>query len=288
MKKKKNKKLKNDPIFATQVLPSNFNQEIDLLRHKLHSFPNISIDTEFKGLKRVITRDLPDLEIYEGLKNNVSYTNLREIGITVSDNGGVIGGIWRFDFIPSKKARIVECDCIPLSDEFMEKFRKVWVDFHGKVKWFTFSSYVDIAYLVALLEKQPLPNLITRLKKQESDEEEDGFVELVQRWFGRVYDLKVMGKHQEVFLGNNKFLGLEKLAEMIGVKRLGKEHDAASDSLLTAEILRRFRENNWVSDSDSDEGFLYLLSYRVCYDPKMVVDEMKFAVEKRGIQDNKV
>ncbi|XP_056684298.1 putative CCR4-associated factor 1 homolog 8 [Spinacia oleracea] len=264
---------------VVQVSTSNLDEQIDNLSHKLDHYPNISIDTEFGWFKRDMNINGTDLEIYEDLKYNLTHSNLREIGMTVSDNGGEVGGTWRFDFFPSKKAGITLRDCIP-TKKFITRFKKLMQDFHGKVKWFTFAGYFDVAHLVSLLERKPLPELIksspataTTTATTYNIDGEEGFVEVVQRYFGKVYDLKVIAKHYENLFGKNKYLGLQRLANQIGVKRVGREHDGASDSLLTAGIFAKFIEFGWISDSD--QGFLSLLPHQVCYDSTKMMIQTK-------------
>jgi CCR4-NOT transcription complex subunit 7/8 len=87
-----------------------------------------------------------------------------------------------------------------------------------RVKWVTYHAGYDFAYLLKLLTSQDLPA------------EEKGFFELLRIYFPNVYDIKYMTSlcdgHQ--FMG-----GLQRLADDLGCQRLGAEHQAGSDSLLT-------------------------------------------------------
>ena len=86
-----------------------------------------------------------------------------------------------------------------------------------KVKWVTFHAGYDFGYLLKLLTCQALPPT------------EAEFFHLLGLYFPRIYDMKYMMKQKEGYHG-----GLSKLAEQHDVDRIGPQHQAGSDSLLTA------------------------------------------------------
>jgi CCR4-NOT transcription complex subunit 7/8 len=85
-----------------------------------------------------------------------------------------------------------------------------------KVKWVSFHSGYDYGYLLKLLTTTELPS------------DEKGFFELLRIYFPTIYDIKYMTS-----LLDGHFGGLQKLADDLGCQRLGAEHQAGSDSLLT-------------------------------------------------------
>jgi CCR4-NOT transcription complex subunit 7/8 len=85
-----------------------------------------------------------------------------------------------------------------------------------RVKWISFHSGFDYGYLLKLLTTQELPN------------DEKGFFETLKLYFPTIYDVKYMTS-----LMNSYFGGLQRLADTLGCPRIGAEHQAGSDSLLT-------------------------------------------------------
>ncbi|KAJ8433466.1 hypothetical protein Cgig2_014507 [Carnegiea gigantea] len=126
------------------------------------------------------------------------------------------------------------------------------------VTWVTFHGLYDLAHLVPLFTGRPLPESLF------------DFVVLVERWFGRVFDIKSMAGPYRHMLGNPEYLGLEKLATMVGVNRVGRAHQAGSDSLVTAQVFSRFitifcnlEKPTPVESVFQLEGFLFGVSIRV-------------------------
>ena len=86
-----------------------------------------------------------------------------------------------------------------------------------RVKWVSFHSGYDFGYLIKLLTTQVLP------------QEEQSFFELLKIYFPTVYDIKYMTRILDGYFSG----GLQKLADDLGCQRIGAEHQAGSNSLLT-------------------------------------------------------
>ena len=87
-----------------------------------------------------------------------------------------------------------------------------------RVKWVSYHSGYDYGYLLKLLTTQNLPS------------DEKSFFELLKIYFPTIYDIKYMTS----LLDGHQFMGgLQKLADDLKCQRLGVEHQAGSDSLLT-------------------------------------------------------
>lgn len=88
----------------------------------------------------------------------------------------------------------------------------------GGVTWITFHSSYDFGYLIKLVTDEVLPL------------DEMSYMELVQIYFPRVFDVKYMMTAVDGLHG-----GLSRVAEDLGLERIGTQHTAGSDSLLTAQ-----------------------------------------------------
>ncbi len=115
------------------------------------------------------------------------------------------------------------------------------------VRWISFHGGYDFGYLCKLMLCKPLPD----------DEREFEFY--MQKFFPAVYDVKFLMKHAVKLYGSGamtpsdnaimdilqKFeakAGLEYLAELLKIKRIGPAHQGGSDSLLTGKIFFAMRE----------------------------------------------
>ena len=109
------------------------------------------------------------------------------------------------------------------------------------VRWISFHSGYDFAYLVKLMYCKPLP------------EDEAEYRKLLSLFFPAIYDIKFMVKSAQrtqtingstplpqnaVTMLSNLGLkaGLQDLADELGIKRIGPAHQAGSDSLLTGRV----------------------------------------------------
>eukprot|EP00959_Pyramimonas_sp_CCMP1952_P286454 5989896-Pyramimonas_sp.AAC.2 len=88
---------------------------------------------------------------------------------------------------------------------------------NDEIRWITFHSGYDFGYLLKVVTCTPLPAT------------EDDFFELLRLYFPCVYDMKYLMKFCGSLHG-----GLNKLAEQLEVERIGPQHQAGSDSLLTS------------------------------------------------------
>jgi len=109
------------------------------------------------------------------------------------------------------------------------------------VHWLTFHSGYDFGYLTKLLTCVALP------------ESESDFFDLFHTYFPCVYDLKYMMRTNDQLNG-----GLSKLANHLNVARVGTEHQAGSDSLLTGDAFFALKKQ-YFNDNVDDEylGVLY-------------------------------
>lgn len=94
------------------------------------------------------------------------------------------------------------------------------------VRWICFHGAYDFGYLVKTLCSRNLP-------PKEAD-----FFYLLHKYFPFVYDLKVLLRNVHCIKGG----GLQALATALGVDRVGMNHQAGSDALLTGNVFFKLRE----------------------------------------------
>lgn len=88
---------------------------------------------------------------------------------------------------------------------------------NDEVKWVSFHSSYDFGYLLKTLTCKDLPDT------------ESAFLELLQVYFPSIFDMKYVMTAVEGMYG-----GLNGLADILQVERIGPMHQAGSDSMLTS------------------------------------------------------
>lgn len=114
------------------------------------------------------------------------------------------------------------------------------------IKWLSFHSGYDFGYLVKVLTDQNLP------------QDESDFFELLRIYFPTIYDVKYLMKSCKNLKG-----GLQEVAEQLDIRRIGPQHQAGSDSLLTGMTFFKMREMFFENELDSDKysGHLFGLAF---------------------------
>ncbi|XP_021770464.1 putative CCR4-associated factor 1 homolog 8 [Chenopodium quinoa] len=224
-----------------QVRLDNYDEEMKRLTDLLASYNNVCIDTGFTPFVCVTPRGATELVRYEDMKYNTGNCKLFQVGLSLCDDEGKIGGCWQFNLCDPRT--YVKGETTSIFHKFKVGFRNIVETFHGKIKWVTFHGMYDLAFLISSVLELSIPST----KEQ--------FLELVKRVFGKFYDLKAMVKHYENYLGplTEDVLGLGKVTQMVGFKLLGKRHHAGSDSLATSQLLSKFFE--WDRSNSRFENF---------------------------------
>jgi CCR4-NOT transcription complex subunit 7/8 len=105
----------------------------------------------------------------------------------------------------------------------------IWISFHG---------VYDFAYLLKVATGLPLPDV------------EKGFFENLKFYFPNFYDIRFLVRYSDTFRGS-----LSKLGQELNINRIGIQHQAGSDSIVTHEIFFKlkqeyFSENLFHSDKN--------------------------------------
>lgn len=243
-----------------EVWASNLEAEMRTLRSIIDDYPFVSIDTEFPG---VVARPIGSFKTqtdyhYQTMRCNVDLLKIIQLGLTFSDSNGnqpPETSTWQFNFH-------FDLGSDMFAPESVELLQKAGIDFgrHQEIgimpnhfaelmitsglvlsddtRWVSFHSGYDFGYFVKLLTSIALPAT------------EDQFFEILRLWFPAVYDIKVMIR---MFRESSKG-GLQDIADELGVSRVGKSHQAGSDSLLTASTFFKMKQN-FFRDSGSEEEY---------------------------------
>ncbi|ESR40835.1 putative CCR4-associated factor 1 [Citrus sinensis] len=258
---------KGDSIQIREVWSDNLELEFDLIRKIVDDYPYVAMDTEFPGIAlRPVGSFKSSYEYhYQTLKSNVDMLKLIQLGLTFSDENGNLPTcgtdkycVWQFNFREfDVNEDIFANDSIELLKQSGINFTKnneIGIDamrfgelmmssgivLSDSMHWVTFHSGYDFGYLLKLLTCQNLPD--TQVE----------FFNLIRIYFPTVYDIKHLMKFCNSLHG-----GLNKLAELLEVERVGICHQAGSDSLLTASTFRKLKENFFSSSLEKYAGVLY-------------------------------
>jgi CCR4-NOT transcription complex subunit 7/8 len=258
---------KGDSIHIREVWNDNLEEEFALIREIVDDFPYIAMDTEFPG---IVLRPVGNFKNsndyhYQTLKDNVDVLKLIQLGLTFSDDQGNLPTcgtdkycIWQFNFrefnvnedvFANDSIELLRQSGIDLNKNnengidavrFGELLMSSGIVLNDSVYWVTFHSGYDFGYLLKLLTCQNLPDT------------QAGFFNLINMYFPTLYDIKHLMKFCNSLHG-----GLNKLAELLEVERIGICHQAGSDSLLTACTFRKLKENFFSCSLEKYAGVLY-------------------------------
>ncbi|KAJ8765740.1 hypothetical protein K2173_014862 [Erythroxylum novogranatense] len=239
-----------------EVWNGNFEEELVMLDAALYRFHVISVDTEFPGCILKTRRNETDDVRYKHLKFNVENSKLIQLGITLSDELGVVFVTWEFNFqfdVEEDKhspdsihfLKLCGIDFCRLKKEgiVMERFSPSFSHIlrkHRNAQWVTFHGLYDLAHVLQAVTLLP-----------ESVQE---FAALVRLVFVSVVDVKYMARFCRGL--QNGELGLQKLGECLAIARLGAAHNAGSDSLLTSLVYANMKLTLGINPSNY-EGCLY-------------------------------
>jgi len=256
-----NKKYSDKMI--VDVWAKNLHEEIAKIQEIVDDYPYVAMDTEFPG---VVARPIGCFKNshdyhYQIFKCNVDLLKIIQLGITFCDTEGYVypgACTWQFNFKFNLSEDMYAQDSIDLLaksgidfkehdakgidvQEFGELLMTSGIVLNDDVRWISFHSGYDYGYLLKILTCEALPK------------EEAEFFDLLKTYFPCVYDVKYLMKSCETLKG-----GLQKVAEALELERIGPQHQAGSDSLLTAATFFKMREL-FFEDSIDDDKFMGVL-----------------------------
>lgn len=217
------------------------------MRETLIEYPYIAMDTEFPG---VVARPIGEFKSssdyqYQLLRCNVDLLKIIQIGFTFYNDKGEQppgGSTWQFNFSFNLGEDMYAQDSIDLLvgsgiqfkgheedgvdvNFFAELLYTSGIILSDEVFWLSFHSGYDFGYLLKILMDQALPSA------------ESEFFELLRIFFPNIYDVKYLMKSCKSLKG-----GLQEVSEILELERIGPQHQAGSDSLLTGAAFFKMRE----------------------------------------------
>ncbi|GIY59703.1 CCR4-NOT transcription complex subunit 7 [Caerostris extrusa] len=237
----------NEMCGIRDVWAHNMEDEFKIIRQIVQKYKFIAMDTEFPG---VVARPIGEFKSsadyqYQLLRCNVDLLKIIQLGLTFMDEKGESPAnfaTWQFNFKFNLTADMYAQDSIDLltssgiqfkkhdedgidPDEFAELLMTSGIVLSEKINWISFHSGYDFGYLLKLLTDTNLPA------------EESEFFELLRIYFPTIYDVKYLMKSCKNLKG-----GLQEVAEQLELERIGPQHQAGSDSLLTGATFFKMRE----------------------------------------------
>lgn len=227
------------------VWKHNLEEEISALSEQLENYPYISMDTEFPG---VIAKpsgffSTPAVYTYQQIRCNISLLDLIQLGLSLSNEKGEspTPSTWQFNFFFDREKSMSAYESMHLLDQAEIDFDKLYKDgisvdtfadffttsgllMNTSLKWVSFHSSYDFGYLISAITGEDLPPTI------------EEFSAVLAKVFPQVYDIKYL-IHMLGIKG-----GLQDLADELGTKRTGTQHQAGSDSLLTLQVFHLLKQ----------------------------------------------
>ncbi|KAI5172365.1 CCR4-NOT transcription complex subunit 7/8 [Nematocida sp. LUAm3] len=229
------------------VWKHNLESEIQILSEHLKKYNYVAMDTEFPGViakpNGIFSNSL--LYTYNQIRCNIDLLGLIQLGISISDENGNVPSpsTWQFNFYFNRNTTMSSHESMHLLEEAGIDFNRLMKDgipvelfadyfttsgllMNKNLKWVSFHSSYDFGYLLNALSGEMLPLL------------PDEFFSLLCMVFPNFYDIKYLLS----LLGMKG--GLQDLADDLGIKREGIQHQAGSDALLTLQVFHTFKEKH--------------------------------------------
>ncbi|KAL9231972.1 hypothetical protein vseg_007127 [Gypsophila vaccaria] len=259
----------SDSIRIREVYQGNLEKEFDMIREIVDEYLYVAMDTEFPGtvLSPIRNFKTANEKTFRTLKDNVGLLKIIQLGLTFfNDDGGLptCGTdkycIWQFNFREfNLNEDVYAKDSIELlqrcgidfeknsekgidAKRFGELLMSSGVVLNHNVFWVTFHSGYDFGYLIKLLTCRNIPDT------------QEEFFELINMYFPTIYDIKHLMQFKDNLHG-----GLNKLGDILGLKRVGVSHQAGSDSLPTSCAFRKLKHVYFGGSVEKYAGVLFNL-----------------------------
>jgi CCR4-NOT transcription complex subunit 7/8 len=210
------------------------------------------MDTEFPGIiyGRENNAQFRNLTNYQLTKLNVDALKVIQIGITLADKSGFYPEdtcTWQFnlkfdinnDLYQQSSIQLLNSSGIDFEShntnginylEFGEYLISSGLILNPEVFWVTFHGIYDFAYLLKVLKNLKLP------------ETEKEFYDDLDLYFGNYFDIRYLIQFSDYSKGS-----LQKLATECNIQRIGIQHQAGSDSVVTLMAFFRLVQEVFVT-----------------------------------------
>ncbi|RZF46808.1 hypothetical protein LSTR_LSTR012031 [Laodelphax striatellus] len=254
----------NSDCGIKDVWASNLKEEFRTIRQIISKYNYVAMDTEFPGIVAKpfgVFSSNADFQ-FVGLKLNVDILKMIQLGLSFFDENGKPPpgySTWQFNFKFDLNGDMYAVDSIELLQnsgiqfkrhsedginpfEFAELLISSGLVLMEEVTWVSFHSNYDFGYLLRMLTNNALPP------------QETAFFEFLKMYFPRIYDVKYLMKSCKNLKG-----GLQEVAEQLDIQRVGPQHQAGSDSLLTGMVFFKMREMFFEDNIDDNKycGHIY-------------------------------
>jgi len=253
-----------------EVWAHNLEEEFKAISCLVESYPYVAMDTEFPG---VVARPIGEFKStsdyqYQLLRCNVDLLKIIQLGLTFfNSEGNMPDGVctWQFNFKFNLSEDMYAEDSVDLLQnsgiqfdrhekegiepvQFAELLLVSGIVLLENVKWLSFHSGYDFGYLIGLLTNVNLPEC------------ENEFFETLKLYFPNIYDVKYLMKSCKNLKG-----GLQEVADTLEVERIGPQHQAGSDSMLTGRTFFKMTEIYFEDELDDSKYLGHLFGLGTNY-----------------------
>jgi len=185
------------------------------------------------------------------VKKNVDSLKLIQVGVTICDHEGKYPSdvaTWQFNLKFDLNLDKYSSESIALLTNSginfellahkgipIEKFGEYIITsgllLNEDLYWISFHGVYDFAYLLKVITGLPLP------------ETENLFFEQLKLYFPHYYDIRYLVRYTDNLRGS-----LSKLGQELNVNRIGIQHQAGSDSIITSEIFFKLKAEYFSDD----------------------------------------
>lgn len=256
MSEKFKRTAKVKPTMIKNVYAHNLKQEMLAISNLIEDFPFIGMDTEFPGIVySKETSQFRSFSNYQLTKLNVDALKVIQVGITLADKNGYYPEetcTWQFnlkfdianDLFQQSSIQLLSSSGIDFDShntngishiEFGEYLITSGLVLNSDIYWVTFHGIYDFAYLLKLIKNLKLP------------ETEKDFYEDLDLYFCNFFDLRYLIQFSDYSRGS-----LQKLASECNIQRVGTQHQAGSDSVVTLMAFFRLVNETFVNNPVSN------------------------------------